>query len=222
MESGSQEMLGLWASDDPVRLRRLAADIEANDGWQGYLSAGEHLIFKSALDSPNPDLWEKLLSGELKARIESKEVVNAPAAPSSNLTGPTQSPAPGQAGTPAPVPATATPVTTTTTTSVDPVSLAFRIRYMLYDKSLSVLYPSVDPESSLDIGSSVFEDPGQDIEPSKPPARKTDDDYDDDYDDEEDEKKNDVAPAASGPNDSHDASMNGNVDDNLINGMDPI
>lgn len=233
MESGSQAMLGLWVSDDPERLRRLAEDIEAHDGWQGYLSIGEHLIFKSALESSNRDLWPKLLRGDVKARVESKDVLSSSSAPSASMTGATQSPTPGNTGTPVPSAPAPAPVTTTTVTSIDPIALAFRVRYMLYDKSFSILFPSVDPEASLDIGSSVFESPtdgpnGNKQEATRPPARTTDDDYDFDEDDE-DEKKDEGNEKAEGKqgngtvdsatNDTQDSPMDGIINDDTINGM---
>lgn len=74
--------------------------------------------------------------------------------------------------------------------NLDPVTVAFRVRYMLYEKSIQVLFPSPNPDISSDIDYQIFEQLEIDekdqslpqnknsVDAYKPADRKIDDDYD--------------------------------------------
>lgn len=94
--------------------------------------------------------------------------------------------------------------------NLDPVTVAFRVRYMLYEKSISVIFPFPDPEVSDEIDyfdvlekfdkemnnkNGMDSESSAEAEVKKPAKRDIDDDYDDD--DEEDENDKDK-PDSSG------------------------
>ncbi|KAK9454917.1 hypothetical protein V1511DRAFT_501328 [Dipodascopsis uninucleata] len=53
----------LWASGDPDRLLRLAQQIDAHEGWRGYLTRSEHELFAAALRAGG-ETWSEFISIE--------------------------------------------------------------------------------------------------------------------------------------------------------------
>ncbi|ANB15060.1 SAGA histone acetyltransferase complex subunit SPT7 [Sugiyamaella lignohabitans] len=90
-----------------------------------------------------------------------------------------------------------------TVTTIDGLTLAFRVRYMLYDKSLGLLFPAIGKYMPFDFDSALFEDNSKSVAEalagspttagaSRTSARPVDDDYDfDDEDEDEDEQPTD-------------------------------
>jgi hypothetical protein len=188
----------LWSSDDPQKLLKLARDIEAHTGWHAYLSIQEHKVFEYVVQKGG-DIWEQFLQGTVACQIERLEPVVAPAATtnghgSSSPTAQriTSTPQPGASHLSSSVSNSSFVAARNSTTenpgsitSIDPLTIAFRVRYMLFEKSLAVLFPGRD--MVLDIDSKVFE--ADTAVESKPGRRAVDEDYDEDYDDEEENDK---------------------------------
>lgn len=190
----------LWSSGDSSGLLRLAKDIENHESWRGFLTIQEHDLFKYALDKGG-QVWHEFISGNATCRMEQ------PSPESSTPTG-TATPAPNKiekspftnghsqpistlmpAPSPSPMPVGNVEEKQAEHLQLDGVSVAFRVRYMLYEKSIGLMFPPLDPTISPDIDYAIFEEEKEDKPaPAPTTARKVDDDYDDDDDEEEDEK----------------------------------
>lgn len=75
--------------------------------------------------------------------------------------------------------------------SYDPLTISFRVRYMLYEKSIDILYPALDNQPPGFDLSILEEDEEQqpEAQPNKVMlTRKVDDNYDDEEDDEDEEE----------------------------------
>lgn len=189
----------LWSSGNSSGLLKLARDIEAHESWRGFLTIQEHDIFKYALDSGGR-VWHEFINGNATCRMEQPVPDTTPVPSMSNSaqvkvekspsTNGTVAPTPGQSPAPAPPESNdEKPASTAEQLQLDAVSVAFRVRYMLYEKSIGLLFPSLDPSISPDIDYAIFEEEEPEQAPA-PAARKADDDdYDDDDDDEDNEKE---------------------------------
>lgn len=204
----------LWSSGNPAGLLRLARDIEAHESWRGFLTIQEHDIFKSALDKGGR-IWHEFINGNATCSMEQPSPASTPAPPATAINfnampAPTKVEKPpftnGHATVTPSSPAPLTPTdlllvpeekqSTTENLQLDAVTVAFRVRYMLYEKSIGMIFPSMDPSISPDIDYAIFEEPEEEsAPPPRPAVRAVDDDYDDE-DDDEDETKLDLAPAA--------------------------
>lgn len=206
----SREFISLWASGDSGSLLRLARDIETNDSWRGFLTIQEHDIFQYAIDKGG-DVWHEFINGNVICRLEQLKPHIDPKLklPKSNghVNGDSQN------ATANNTPSAAAQQTLPTNfekadedlghrlLNLDPVTVAFRVRYMLYEKSIQIMFPSPDPDVSPDIDYKIFETenrpnvaPYIDVSnaslPKSSAKRAIDDDYDD-YDDDEDSKDDD-------------------------------
>lgn len=198
----------LWSSGDSSGLLRLARDIEAHESWRGFLTIQEHDIFKYAIDLGGR-VWHEFINGNATCRMEQPS--DTTTSPSAAI--PTATPAPGRVEkspftngyisatppvpSPSPLPAEPTePVyekpAQAEPLQLDSVSVAFRVRYMLYEKSIGLIFPSLDPAISADIDYAIFEEEETPTAPAPAPRKADDDDYDDD--DEDDEKEEEKKP----------------------------
>uniref|UniRef100_A0A060T7R8 SAGA complex subunit Spt7 n=1 Tax=Blastobotrys adeninivorans TaxID=409370 RepID=A0A060T7R8_BLAAD len=192
------DLTKIWRRSSPTGLLRIAKDIESQGSWRGYLTVAEHEVFKRALESGG-DQWSKLLEGKAHAKVE---IISPPTngtnsgSPRRTPSGPGSTPfdsSMGTAHTPRTPTLKATPLPSLV--ELDPVSLAFRVRYMLYEKAIGVVYASRDDSQEVDF--SLLEDESHQQSnqsngtgaQEKPAARKTDEDYDFDEDEDEEEEE---------------------------------
>lgn len=187
------DMLKLWSSNDPAGLLRLARDIQEHGSWKAFLSREEHRVFEDAV-AKGGDVWAQFIVGQAVCQVETSErALRSASNVTTNGLRAVESSVPRAASsTPQPgaMPLASNEIKTGNgmiVRTLDASTLAFRVRYMLYDKAIGVLFPSRDPEVSLDIASSVFEDPDVERTVIKPAARRLEDDYDLDEDDDEDD-----------------------------------
>lgn len=215
---GQQDLTKLWKRSSAHGLLKLAQEIETQGSWRGYLSVAEHEIFREVL-TQGGDQWARFLDGKVGAKVEILPSNNTNAG---NTGGPTRpangssvpahggfdsprrmtpatiagpgimesssprvSSAPNSIGTPQP-----------SVTSIDPVTVCFRVRYMLYEKAIGVMFPSANASQEVDFDLLENEEDEEEEEVNakennkKPVVRRTDDDYDDDdYDEEEEEEE---------------------------------
>lgn len=149
-------MTSLWASGSAERLGQLAREIEQRDSWRSFLTAHEHKLFQEALEA-GPETWALFLDGKIACQLQVTESVIPQSETSS------ESPS-------------------VSTVNIDPVSLAFRVRYMLYERSISVMYNYATPE---DISPSLLDGSIANGLGTTAIKRNSDEDYDDEYDDDE-------------------------------------
>lgn len=203
----------LWSSGDSSGLLRLAQDIETHESWRGFLTIQEHDIFKSALDSGGR-VWHEFINGNATCSMEQPTPDSTPTVSTAMLAPATvkleKSPFTNGhiSSTSSPLPTeSAGPEekqnSTTEHIQLDAVTVAFRVRYMLYEKSIGMIFPSLDPSISPDIDYAIFDEPAKEnTVPVLPPTRKIDDDYDDDDDEDDDdtEKKPEITASSSSLN----------------------
>lgn len=225
------EFQKLWSSGDSAGLLRLAKDIETQDSWRAFLTIQEHDLFKYAMDEGGK-VWHEFINGAAICRMEQPTTIGTPA-PSSTMNGASslhnpamtpsgfqrleKSPFPlGQSNgfkvsSPSPMHFERSTGDDTKSTNVDyiqldTVNVAFRVRYMLYEKSIGLLFPSVDPSIPPEVDYSIFEIEEEKPKPVVPAARKVDDDdYDDDEEDEDESSKPsfESQPTKSNANDNN-------------------
>lgn len=197
----------LWSSGDPSGLLKLAKDIETHDSWRGFLTIQEHDIFKHALDKGG-QVWNDFINGNAICRIEQPSSDTSPpsgtAITSTNnrteqspfTNGHTPQTSSLSLPSPSSIQAEIAEEKQPELSQLDGVSVAFRVRYMLYEKSIGLMFPPSDPTISPDVDYAIFDDE-QDDKPAEVPVvtRKVDDDYDDeDEDDDEDKTSSDKKP----------------------------
>jgi hypothetical protein len=191
------DLLKLWSSNDPAGLLRLAKDIQDHGGWKAYLSREEHRVFEEAV-TKGGDVWSRFINGQAICQVEVSERSARSTSHASNSLRIGESPVP-RAASSTPQPGQLLAINELkgsngmVVKTLDASALAFRVRYMLYNKAIGVLFPSKDPEVSLDIASSVFENPEMGKKVDKPTTRKLDEDYDIDEDEEDDEENNTIS-----------------------------
>jgi hypothetical protein len=145
----------------PEKSRTLAQRIEEKQLWAGYLSEQEHIIWRKALQTQ--DTWNEFLLGhgepiESVVNQDSGEMINGLTKTDDNGGKPT-----------------------------DPVSTAFRARFMLSEASVRKLFPSQTPDEWSDL---IIDDgPDSDDVQAKPPPpeQATRHIEEDNYDDDEEE-----------------------------------
>lgn len=84
---------------------------------------------------------------------------------------------------------------------LDAVTVAFRVRYMLYEKSIGLIFPANDPSISPDIDYAIFDEPEESSKAQLAAPVVTRQADDDDYDDE-DEDEDETKPADTNANNS--------------------
>lgn len=191
----------MWKRSSANGLLKLAKEIESQGSWHGYLTVAEHEIFKNVV-SQGGDQWARFLDGKVAGKVE---VI--PPSGGSHANGGSQQGSVGSPRRTTPALAGATPLETSTprtpsasmahggtpqptVTDVDSLTVCFRVRYMLYEKAIGVLFPSASAAQEIDFA--LLEDDDEtdkQANKSKPAVRSTDDNYDDDYDDEEEEEE---------------------------------
>lgn len=210
----------LWSSGDSAGLLRLARDIEKHETWRGFLTTQEHDIFKYALDSGG-SIWHEFINGTAICRMEQPSTVESPANTINGMPLGSSNNTPGflskldkssfpngihnnhhssvNSKLPSPTPADISISEDSNGSNsdflqLDGVTVAFRARYMLYEKSIGLMFPASDPSISPDIDYAIFdelENPIKSQEAAPVATRKVDDDDYDDDEDDEDETKND-------------------------------
>ena len=84
---------------------------------------------------------------------------------------------------------------------LDAVTVAFRVRYMLYEKSIGLIFPANHPSISPDIDYAIFDEPEESSKAQLVAPVVTRQADDDDYDDE-DEDEDETKPADTNANNS--------------------
>lgn len=198
-----------WSSGNSANLLKLAKDIESQDAWRSFLTIQEHKVFKYALEKGG-DVWNEFINGNIICRLEQPNLSSSNDSKVNNkqMNGSAKLDTHALDDTRANTPtnASATPQNKPNTeltknekkgvrlVNLDPVTVAFRVRYMLYEKSIQFIFPSLDPDISPEVDYQIFEDtqPANSLENSSlvkiPAKREIDDDYDDDESDSDDKK----------------------------------
>lgn len=205
-----------WSSGNSSNLLSLAKDIESQDAWRGFLTIQEHEVFKYVLENGG-DIWTEFINGNVICRLEQETLSDSIASQTTqHLNGSSRSDTSAENGD------DLSKLNTNNTESngedasnnqnnndkknqrlanLDPVTVAFRVRYMLYEKSIQLLFPSHDPDISPDIDYQLLESKDKKLKetnfvsPQIPAKRVIDDDYDDEESDEE--KKESEKPKPS-------------------------
>lgn len=202
--------LNVWASGRSRDLLAVAREIEAKDLWRGFLTIQEHQVVQKVLDNDNEAMWDNLVEGKLSIFVDNplpdpplgfrQEQENAAA--NNNLEG-------ARPETPAP----STPVVSTSsssthlhlkhlqmnqpsptpsnegfqkTVSLDCVALAFKVRHMIFDKSVPLLYPNIKGgDLELDIEDILAERKKENAPEQIKAAPVRDEEEDYDFDDDE-------------------------------------
>lgn len=207
--------LNVWASGRSRDLLAVAREIEAKDLWRGFLTIQEHQVVQKVLQNDNDAMWDNLVEGKLSIFVDNplpdpplgfrQEQANANMDAGGASAG---------AGARMETPTPSTPVVSTSsssthlhlkhlqmnqpsptpsnegfqkTVSLDCVALAFKLRHMIFDKSVPLLYPNVKGgDLEVDI-EDILADRRKDDAPAQikaaAPVREEEDDYD--FDDEE-------------------------------------
>lgn len=186
----------------------VAREIETKDLWRGYLTIQEHRVVSKVLE--NEAMWENLVTGKLSIFVDNplpdpplgfrQEQENA----ANNI----------EAGARPETPTPSTPVISTSsssthlhlkhlqmgqpsptpsnegfqkTVSLDCVALAFKVRHMIFDKSVPLLFPNLKGgDLELDIEDMLADKTKEEAPQAKAlPVREEEDDYDFDDDDDE-------------------------------------
>lgn len=220
----------LWSSGNPQSLLKLARDIESQDSWRGYLTTQEHEVFKYALEKGG-EIWDEFINGDIICRLEQQnpsqsEAISKPD-PTHNVTNKQENESENgeessstllnntDHGNEQNMSTKEGPYSVNQSlhsdklvqlrlVNLDSVTVAFRVRYMLYEKSIQFLFPSPDPEVFPDIDYQILENNNintqtalsSNINDSShkliPTKREIDDDYDDDDDDDDDKNINEI------------------------------
>ncbi|KAK9368487.1 hypothetical protein V1509DRAFT_623056 [Lipomyces kononenkoae] len=231
------ETIKLWTTGDPTRLLHLARQIEAHHEWKAHLNPQEHAVFAEAIAEGNGS-WTRLLSTSAarkanaeRTALEEDDMDSLDDPPndqapivngvSSDLLPhtPRPSPVPQGAdipGSPGVNSGTEQPSSSddnngemkTTPEEIDFVSLALKVRHMLYAKSVDYIFPTVSKPSSgtfevdftfldeEDINTGAISGESDVTVMEKAPvARRVDeDDYDDDDEENEENEENEGKP----------------------------
>lgn len=185
MTNTTQSLDRVWSQADPVKLLEVARDIDSRGSWVAYLSNQEYSLFHEAINQ-GPTVWTRFLNGDATCIVDCIE------------------PASGENADP-----------TTTSITFDSLVLAFRVRYMLYEKCLPVLYPETGAALDLSVSNLLMDNTvagakrTTNISSGLATVTSTfreEDNYDDDYDEDDednDENSNNVPLSQNGiPNES--------------------
>lgn len=212
-------MTSLWSTDNPEKLLKLSREIEAKGLWKGVLSPVEHCLFKAAVDAgghtweafiqgrakceverlqPVVNTSTSNNTGSTAARDQSV-LSNANGIGRSSLSksgdatdesqrGRDQSESPSASRTGSAAPADKVKEHLVTV-SVDSMTIACRVRYLLFEKSLPVLFPDPAIGLTVDFDEALLECESDEEAQSKDPKKSNADtrDVDDDYDDDEED-----------------------------------
>ncbi|CAN6603828.1 transcriptional activator Spt7p [Trichomonascus vanleenenianus] len=183
----------LWANNDTAGLRRLAQEIEAQGTWRGYLTPTEHELFKTALEQRD-DTWDRLVNGEIECFVDSSYANGSVSSPRVSATPQPETPRPGQALN----------GNAGEKVQLDSLTVAFRIRYMLYDKSVGVLFMNPNAPQEFDYSILESEEDKAEAKAPAPPVRRVDeDDYDDDDEEDEEEEQDNKPDETNESNDTN-------------------
>lgn len=180
----------VWSEADPDRLLQVARDIEARGSWVSYLSCQEYQVFREAVNRGG-QTWKQFLNGSTTCIVNRFDPPSGSSnegngASDNNGSNTSQSGPGNESGD-----SQATePVTTTIT--LDPLVLAFRVRFMLYERCLPLIYPETGASLEVNVASllmakNALSNSAQQVPISNSAKQREEDDYDDNYDDDEDE-----------------------------------